>query len=221
VRTRARAAALGRACGLWALLGVGPSAHAQEAPAETASADSASSWEFGLSGALYVLPDEEDFVQPTFRVDRGWLHLEARYNYEDRDSGSFFAGANFEFGDKVKLTLTPMLGGLVGETNGIIPGLEADLAVGPFEAYGEAEYVFDLDDSSSHYFYMWSELSLWPTDWLRLGVVTQRTRVYQTERDIQRGLLAGFSYGRLEGTVYFFNPGSSDHFTVVSLGVSF
>jgi hypothetical protein len=178
-------------------------------------------WEFGLSGALYILPDEGDYVQPTFKADHGLFHFETRYNYEDRDSASFFVGAGFEFGDKVKLALTPMIGGLVGQTDGIIPGLEADLTVGPFEAYGEAEYVFDLNDRSSKYFYMWSELSFWPTDWLRAGVVTQRTRVYQTERDVQRGLLVGFALKKLDGTVYFFNPGAGDYFTVVSLGVSF
>jgi hypothetical protein len=178
-------------------------------------------WEFGVSGALYVLPDEQDFVQPTLKADRGLFHFETRYNYEDRESTSFFVGANFEFGDKVKLALAPMIGGLVGQTDGIIPALEADLTIGRFEAYGEAEYVFDLGDSSSKYFYMWSELSLWPKEWLRAGVVTQRTRVYQTERDIQRGLLVGVSFKRVEGAVYFFNPGSDDHFTVVSLGVSF
>ena len=81
--------------------------------------------------------------------------------------------------------------------------------------------MFDLNDSSSKYFYMWSELSLWPTEWLRAGMVTQRTRVYQTDRDIQRGVLVGFAFKKLDGTVYFFNPGADDHFTVVSLGVSF
>ena len=194
---------------------------AQDAPPPAPPAESETSLEFGLSGALYVLPDDEDFVQPTFRADHGVLHLETRYNYEDRESVSFFAGANLEFGDKVKLALTPMLGGLVGNTDGIIPALEADFSAGIFGAYAEAEYVFDLNDNSSRYFYMWSELSLWPTEWLRAGVVTQRTRVYKTERDIQRGLLLGFSFKRLEGTLYFFNPGSDDHFTVVSLGVSF
>ena len=190
-------------------------------PAAPAPETEASSWEFGLSGALYVLPDEEDFVQPTFRADHGLFHFETRYNYEDRDSVSFFAGANLELGDEVKLVLTPMIGGLAGQTDGIIPALEADLTVGPFEAYGEAEYVFDLGDSDSKYFYMWSELSLWPTEWLRAGVVTQRTRVYQTDRDIQRGLLVGFTFKKLDGTVYFFNPGADDYYTVVSLGVSF
>ena len=178
-------------------------------------------WEFGLSGALYVLPDEEDFVQPTFKADHGLFHFETRYNYEDRASASFFVGANFEFGEKVKLALTPMIGGLVGHTDGIVPGLEADLTFWRLEAYAEAEYVFDLNDSESKYFYMWSELSVWPTEWLRAGMVTQRTRVYQTERDIQRGLLVGFTLKKVDGTVYFFNPGADDHFTVVSLGVSF
>jgi len=190
-------------------------------PAAPAPETEASSWEFGLSGALYVLPDEEDFVQPTFRADHGLFHFETRYNYEDRDSVSFFAGVNLELGDEVKLVLTPMIGGLAGQTDGIIPALEADLTVGPFEAYGEAEYVFDLGDGDSKYFYMWSELSLWPTEWLRAGVVTQRTRVYQTDRDIQRGLLVGFTFKKLDGTVYFFNPGADDHYTVVSLGLSF
>jgi len=178
-------------------------------------------WEFGLSGALYVLPDEADFVQPTFKADHGLFHFETRYDYEDLASASFFVGANFEFGEKVKLALTPMIGGLVGHTDGIVPGLEADLRFWRLEAYGEAEYVFDPNDSESKYFYMWSELSVWPTEWLRAGMVTQRTRVYQTERDIQRGLLVGVTLKKVDGTVYFFNPGSDDHFTVVSLGVSF
>ena len=203
-------------------LGWAGAAEAQQAPpSATAAAPSAPAWEVNLSGALYLLPDEEDFVQPTLRANRGRLHLETRYNYEDRNSVSVFAGANFAWGDELELTLTPMLGGLAGDTDGIVPAFEAGLTFRKLEAYAEAEYVFDLNDSSSHYFYMWSELSLWPKEWLRAGLVTQRTRVYQTERDIQRGLLVGFSYKKLDGTVYFFNPGSDDHFTVVSLGVSF
>ena len=218
---------IGRPLAALATLAFALSAAAQEAapaaapPAVPVSKTQASSWELGLSGALYVLPDEEDFVQPTFRADRGLFHFETRYNYEDRESVSVFAGANFAFGSKVEVSLVPMVGALVGRTDGVVLGFEADVTVGPFEAYGEAEYVVDLGASSSSFFYMWSELSLWPTEWLRAGFVTQRTRVYQTDRDIQRGLLVGFAWKKLDGTVYFFNPGADDFFTVVSLGVSF
>jgi hypothetical protein len=196
-------------------------AQAPVAPAASQPEDGDQGWELGLSGAWYALPDEADFVQPTLKADRGLFHFETRYNYEDRDSTSFFVGANFELGGKVKLALTPMIGGVAGRTDGIIPALEADLSVWRLEWYGEAEYVFDLEDSSSKYFYMWSELSVWPTEWLRAGIVTQRTRVYQTDRDIQRGPLVGFAFKRLDGTVYFFNPGADDHFAVVALGVTF
>jgi hypothetical protein len=168
-----------------------------------------------------MLPEESDYIQPTIKADRDWLHLEARYAYEDRNSLSFFAGVNFEFGNEATLSLTPMIGGLVGDVDGVIPAVEADFTVWRLEAYGEAEYVFDLDDSSSKYFYMWSEVSLWATEWLRAGLVTQRTRVYRTERDIQRGPLVGVTIGKVDATFYLFNPGGDDRLAVLSIGVSF
>ena len=192
------------------------------APAqETTPPAEGTGWELGLSAALYVLPDDEDFVQPTLRADHGLFHFETRYNYEDRDSTSFFVGANLGIGEKAKLTLTPMIGGLVGRTDGIVPGLEADITVGPFEAYGEAEYMVNVGDSSSSYFYMWSELSWWGTDWVRAGLATQRTRVYRTDREIQRGPLVGARWKSVSGSVYWFNPGADDWVVVASVGVSF
>jgi hypothetical protein len=59
---------------------------------------------------------------------------------------------------------------------------------------------------ASRFFYNWSELTCAPVEWFWFGIVTQRTRVYQTERDIQRGLLVGFSYKRLEVVGHVFNP---------------
>jgi hypothetical protein len=186
-----------------------------------ASAASGPAWSGSISAAWYFLPDESDYIQPTFKADRDWLHLETRYAYEDRKSLSFFAGVNFEFGKDVKLAVTPMIGGLVGDVDGIIPAAELDFTVWRLEAYGEAEYVFDVNDSDSKFFYMWSELSVRPTEWLRAGLVTQRTRVYQTERDIQRGPLVGVSFSKIDATFYWFNPGADDHLAVLSIGFSF
>jgi hypothetical protein len=187
----------------------------------SAPASEEPAWSGSVSAAWYMLPDESDYIQPTVRADRDWLHLETRYAYEDRKSLSFFAGVNFEFGKDVKLALTPMIGGLVGDVDGVIPAAELDFTVWRFEAYGEAEYVFDLNDSDSKFFYMWSELSVRPTEWLRAGLVTQRTRVYRTERDIQRGPLVGVSFSKIDATFYWFNPGADDHLAVLSIGLSF
>ena len=109
----------------------------------------------------------------------------------------------------------------MGRTDGIVPGLEADITVGRFEASGEAEYVVDLGDSSSSYFYMWSELGWWGTDWIRAGLATQRTREYRTDRDIQRGPLLGARWKSASASAYWFNPGADDWVFVASVGVSF
>ncbi|HMF93045.1 MAG TPA: hypothetical protein VKE96_02070 [Vicinamibacterales bacterium] len=204
-----------------AVLTTAPATPALGQPSRAPAASSEPAWSWGISGAWYMPSDDSNFVQPTVTADRSSLHLETRYAYEDRKSLSFFAGRHFEFGNTATLTLTPMIGGLVGHVDGVIPALELDFGVWRIEAYGEAEYVFDLHDSSSQFFYMWSELSLRPTDWLRAGVATQRTRVYHTERDVQRGPLVGLSFSKVDATLYLFNLGERDRLAVLSVGLSF
>ena len=191
----------------------------QDTAAALASTEPA--WSGSVSAAWYMLPEESGYIQPTFRADRDWLQLETRYAYEDRKSLSCFAGVTFEFGKDVKFAVTPMMGGLVGNVDGVVPAAELSFTVRQFEAYGEAEYVFDLNDSDSKYFYMWSEVSVRPLEWLRAGWVTQRTRVYRAAREIQRGPLLGASFSKVDATIYLFNPGADDHLAVLSIGVSF
>ena len=81
--------------------------------------------------------------------------------------------------------------------------------------------MFDSGDSSDSFFYNWSELAVVPVDWFRVGLVTQRTRVYETDRDVQRGVLVGFSYKNLEATTYVFNPDDDKPVVVISVGLSF
>ena len=183
--------------------------------------DESPPWSFIASGAFYLLPDEDDFLQPTVRADRRGLHLEARYNYEDHASASFLFGANFEMGDAFTLSLTPMVGALIGRTDGVVPALEIGLGWKRLEGYAEAEYVLVSGGDDADYFYMWSELGLWATDWLRAGGAAQRTRVHHADRDVQPGLLVGARRARVDGTVYLFSPGGDDAYTVVSVAVSF
>ena len=102
-----------------------------------------------------------------------------------------------------------------------VPGYKGSLTRCKLELYSEGEYVVDTGDSPGNFFYNWSELILAPVDWLRFGMVTQRTRAYHTDRDIQRGLLVGLSYKRLSFTTYVFNPDESRPVVVLALGVSF
>jgi hypothetical protein len=178
-------------------------------------------WSFSLSAATYILPNDQEYVQPTFTADRGWLHLETRYNYENLETASVWVGYNFSGGEKLEWELTPMLGGVFGNTTGVAPGYKGSLSWWKLEFYSEGEYVFDTGNSAGSFFYSWSELSVSPVDWFRFGLVGQRTRAYQADVDIQRGLLAGFSYKEMDFTTYVFNLDRDRPTWVFSVGVSF
>ena len=175
-------------------------------------------WSLDASAYTYIVPDSENYVQPTVAADRDWLHVEARFNYEDRNTGSAWLGYNFSVGREVTLEITPMIGAVIGNTAGIAPGYKASLSWRMFELDSETEYVVDARDSADSFLYTWSEFALVPTAWSRLGLAVQRTKVYQTEFDIQRGFFVGFSYKRTDVAAYVFNP---DATVVLAVSVGF
>jgi hypothetical protein len=192
-----------------------------DAGSDAPAAPSAPAWAWGASVLLYALPGETDYLQPTLTVDRGPLHLEGRYNYEARETGSAWIGWNLSFGDELAFVVTPMVGGVFGQVQGIAPGLTFTVEWGPLSLWHQSEYVFDLVDSSRSFFYVWSELSVTGPDWLRVGVVLQRTRAFQTSTAVQGGPLLGVSFWKLSATVYLFSPGQDDQFVVVAAAGTF
>jgi hypothetical protein len=179
------------------------------------------SWSYTASLFTYVLPDSDNYVNPNFTADHGGLHLEARYNYEAQKAGSLWVGHNFTVGDKLALAVTPMVGGVFGNLAGVAPGCNWSLSYWKLELSSQNEYVFDLREKSGNFLYTWSELSYSPVEWFRTGMVVQRTKAYQTDFDVQRGLFAGFSYKRLDFATYVFNFGWTDPTVVVSVAVNF
>jgi hypothetical protein len=192
----------------------------EETPAlTTPTAENA--WSFSASASTYIVPDFQEYVQPTFTADRGWLHLEARYNYENLETGSIWLGYNFSGGEKLAWEFTPMLGGVFGDTTGVAPGYRFSVTYWKIELSSEGEFVLDTADSEGSFFYNWSELSVSPVDWFRFGLVGQRTRAYQSDVDIQRGLLLGFSGKKIDFTTYVFNLDQGKPTWVFAVGVNF
>lgn len=189
-------------------------------PHEPPEADS-NRWSFAAAGYGYIIPHERSYFSPTFRADHRWAHLEARYNYEDRNTGSLWLGYNLSFGEKLVLEATPMVGGVFGNTTGVAPGYLFTLSYKKISLYSEGEFVFDTRNSGSNFFYNWNELTYSWTDWLRVGLASQRTRAYQTPLDIQRGFFAGFTYKKVDFTTYVFNLGWTDPTSVLVLAFNF
>lgn len=179
---------------------------------------STSDWEFSTDVSFYFIPDEF-FVLPVLRADKNKLHLEARYNYEDMETFSAWVGYNFSGGENFEYTFTPMIGGVFGLANGVAPGLEMTLSYKGFELYSESEYMFDFEEED--FFYNWSDFTYSPTDWLWFGISGQRLRVYQSELEVQRGLLVGGGLGNFELTTYWYNIGLDDSFVLLTLSAYF
>ncbi|HMO64522.1 MAG TPA: hypothetical protein PKE47_04740, partial [Verrucomicrobiota bacterium] len=194
----------------------------QELPAPDESPDDAPAWAFSVSAAVYVVKDDRDFFQPTLMADRDWLHLEARYSYENLDTGSVWVGYNFAGEGAVDWSVTPMLGGVFGRTTGVSPGYRGALHWWRLDLFSEGQYVVDAADTDDNFFYNWSELSLSPAEWFRFGLAAQRTRVYRSDLDTQRGFLVGVAWATASLTAYVFNPEDDDErLFVISLGVEF
>jgi hypothetical protein len=182
---------------------------------------SANPWAFSVFMSGYLVPDDESYASPVFTADRQWLHLEARYNYEYQKTGSLWAGYNFSAGDKVELEVTPMFGVVFGDTTGIAPGCNISITRKRVQLSAQAEYVFNMRDRSASFFYTWDELIYSPTDWFHAGLVSQRTRAYHTDLDVQRGFSVGVAHKRMDFTTYLLNAGWTSPTVVLVLSFGF
>jgi hypothetical protein len=176
---------------------------------------------YSLSTFIYLEQHARDYANPNVTANRGWLHLEGRYNYEALKTGSIWLGYNFRAGEKLKLEATPMLGGAFGDSTGIAPGYNISLTYKQFELTAQGEYFFDSGNQADDFFYNWTELSCAPTGWFRIGVAVERTKVVRTNSDVRRGPFIGFTRDKVDFTTYWLGPGSNESAFVFAVTVSF
>lgn len=178
-------------------------------------------WSFVASGYGSIVPDDQSYFTPMFSADHKWLHLEARYNYEDLKTASLWAGYNFRIGDKFTLQATPMFGVVFGNTTAIAPGYEISLDWKRFNLSSQGEYVANTSDRTKNFFYSWDELVYSPRDWFHAGLALQHTNAYQTPVDLQLGVSVGIAHRRWDFTTYVFDAGLSAPTVVLGLAYSF
>ena len=190
--------------------------------AQTTDDSSGNTWSGSAAAYYYLIPGEK--IPPTITAftDHKSLHLESRYNYEDINSLSVFAGWNFEKQyNKLDITATPLAGVLVGHTSGILPGLELNVSYLKFTLYSENEYMLDFKGKDNYFFYSWTQLSAQIFKNTQAGILAQSLRWYQTKFDVQRGIYAEYNTGSFTFDVYHFNPFTSFNFTIVSASFAF
>ena len=178
-------------------------------------------WEYSVSAYTYVVRNGADFVNPDLTADYDWFHLEARYNYEALKTGAIWVGYNFTTGDKLVLEVTPMLGGVFGNLTGIAPGYSVSAKYDRFDFSTEGEYLCDPGNSANNFFYSWSELAVAPTNWLRVGLVAERTNNFGNSSALQPGPFIGLRHDNVDFTTYWIGPGSKNATVVLAITFNF
>jgi hypothetical protein len=180
-----------------------------------------SRWAFTTTGYYYFIPEENNVFTLISYADHKKLHLEARYNYEDEKTLSLFAGWRFQTNGKVQFGATPMVGLAVGNTKGLVPGIELEMRYWKLDYYSETEAVVDFSAKQYEFFYLWGELGFNPIESFRTGAVIQKTKLYQSEIEIQKGIFAQYNFSKLTAGTYYFNPFSNNNFLILSISINF
>lgn len=205
---------------LVAMLAIAPSARAQDSAAVAMPADDGEGWTLTPSLLTILYTDTIALWNPAFNADHGNLHLEARYQWEDWRTASVWAGRWFSFGKALRVDVAPMAGVAFGYTTGVAPGMLVEAEWKRLSFYSSSEYLIDAEDQANNFTYTWNEVAV-DLDHLLVGVVTQRTRTFDTELDLQRGLLLIREQGALTFGMYLFNIGWTDPTVAFTLSYGF
>ena len=176
-------------------------------------------WSGRLDAYLYI-QEGGPRLMPILRGDRGPLHVEGRYEYEDARTGSAWVGWTLGAGKDLHLDIVPMAGLVLGRTDAWAPGLEATLSWRDIALYCESEQVLDFDPDGD-FFYTWSELTWQARPSLRFGLSVQYSRFEGGETQTDPGLLVALRRGPVELIAYGFDLDDDSRYAILTLSIIF
>ena len=151
-----------------------------------------------------------------YETKQNW-YAEARYNYEDLNTFSLYAGHTFSGNKSFSWSLTPMVGGMAGKLKGGSVGLNSECSFKNFNFSSQSQYSISAASKYDNFFYNWSELCYQPLHWLYAGIAFQHTRLYASNSLIDPGVLVAFSFNQWSFPVYSFNPLADQRYFVVGI----
>lgn len=168
------------------------------------NAEAQSKW--GFEHYNYIRqPDAAIFV-PMLHLETGskW-YGEVRYNYEDANTVSLFAGKTITGGNSLEYTMTPMAGYSAGRFTGVSIAANMDLEWKSFYFSAQSQYSIATRKTAADFLFNWSELGYAISDHFYTGLAVQYT-LQEGINDLEPGLLAGLSFRNISFPLYIFSP---------------
>jgi hypothetical protein len=142
---------------------------------------------------------------PQFWVYIKNFYIEARYNYENLNTASLYFGRSFTIEKKAAIEITPMLGGVVGQTNGISPGFNFRLEYNLFSTSTQCQYTIDLKDIKSSFFWDWTNFYFNFSEHFGIGGAVQILIPQSGDQLYSAGPTLRLSYKKLAAEIYVYN----------------
>jgi hypothetical protein len=146
-------------------------------------------------------------------------YVEARYNYEEVRTFSFYTGKAFSHTGDFSYTLIPMIGGVTGRFNGASIALHAATEAKRFFVCSQSQYSISGENEIENFYFNWAELGYEFTPRIHAGVSLQHTRLFsETQQNIvDFGFFTGYTIGQWTFPVYAFNVTSNNNFFVFGI----
>lgn len=160
----------------------------------------------------------EAMVTPmaNFTTPGNW-YGEARYNFDELNTFSLYAGKKFTGGNVLSWEATPLIGGLLGQMTGGSLGMNFGMDYKRIFFSTQSQYSFSLENTTDKFFYNWSEVGVEATKWLYAGIALQQTNVYRTQGKMEPGCMVGFSFNNWTIPFYAFNTSNEERYFVLGL----
>lgn len=142
---------------------------------------------------------------------------EARYNYDELNTFSLYAGRKFSNAGIVSWEATPLIGGLLGQMTGGSVGMNVGMDYRKLFFTSQSQYSFSIENTSEKFFYNWSELGYEATRWLYAGLALQQTNVYRNTARMEPGCMIGFSIKNWTIPLYAFNTADEQRYFVLGI----
>ena len=142
-----------------------------------------------------------------FKAGNNW-YVETRYNYEEEKTLSLYMGKIFCRTLKhISYSLTPMVGGMLGQFKGGSVALNASLEYKRFFLSVQPQFTAFSGERDRSYIFHWSEFGYELKPWLFAGVSMQETYYTKSKVNIiEPGVLLGVTLGKWILPFYLFSP---------------
>lgn len=173
----------------------------------------------GAFEQYYYIKEKQPIVMMPiahYQTKSNW-YTEARFNYEDLNTFSIYAGKIFSRDNKLSYSIIPILGGVMGKFQGGSLGLNLNIEYKQWFLSSQSQYTFSPSNKASNFCYSWSEVGYEIWKWLYVGAAVQYTKQQQLKAELEPGVVVGLSVGNWTFPLYGFSVMDNNRYFLLGI----